>query len=114
MDTVAAFMMGESHRDKELKVFDWDKAAEIIKERGLKEASAGLSGDWSYTCDTIFADGQNVSKDDTYTYLASTWAIPALKIDGDIIDCYKLQSETPMWDENTYWPESAIMILHAK
>ena len=30
-------------------VFDWNKAAQIIKERGATNASAGLSGDWEYT-----------------------------------------------------------------
>lgn len=45
MDSAKAFMMGEMNRDKELKVFDWDRAALIIKERNPEKAGAGLSGD---------------------------------------------------------------------
>ena len=32
MNTIAAFAMGEAYRGSELKVFDWDKAAKLIKE----------------------------------------------------------------------------------
>ena len=35
MDTLQAFAIGEANRDKELMVFDWDKAVSIIKEHNL-------------------------------------------------------------------------------
>ena len=44
-----AVAMGEANRGKALMVFDWDKAARIIKQRGATSASAGLSGDWGTT-----------------------------------------------------------------
>lgn len=33
MNTWVAFAMGEANREKELMVFDWDKAARLIRER---------------------------------------------------------------------------------
>ena len=105
MDTMSAFVMGEANRGKELMVFDWEKAAKIIKESGAKNASAGLSGDWKWTGGEILEDGHIPT--DSYTYLASTWATPELEINGKTIDCYRMQSETDGWDAHTFWPESA-------
>ena len=111
MDSILAFAMGAINQGKEPMVFDWEKAAKIIKERGAKNASAGLAGDWEWTGGEIFRDGAPVSKDDTYTYLASTWAIPELDVDGDVMECFRMQSASPGWDSGTYWPSEAIAIL---
>lgn len=111
MDTAAAFAVGLANQGKELKVFDWEKAAQIIKERGAKNASAGLSGDWEWTGGSILEDGKPVPKDETYTYLASTWATPALDVDGFVLACFRMQSKTPGWNSDTYWPEEALEIL---
>jgi hypothetical protein len=109
METMAAFIMGELTRGRELMVFDWNKAAKLIKESGMKDASAGLRGDWEYTGGDIFTDGEpNLN---SYTFLASTWAIPELEIDGEVVECYKMQSEVPEWGADTKWPESALAIL---
>lgn len=43
MDTMSAFAKGEANRGKELMVFDWDKAAQLISERKPSVASAGLA-----------------------------------------------------------------------
>lgn len=109
MDTFKAFILGEANRGKELMVFDWNKAAEIIKDRKPKVASAGLCGDWEYTGGIIYEDGKIVT--DSYTYLASTWAIPELDVDGETISCYKMQHEVPRWGSDTKWPVSARKIL---
>ena len=109
MDTLRAFMMGVANRDRELMVFDWDKAARIIKERKPKVAAAGLRNEWEYTGGEIYGNGKPVK--DTYTYLASTWAIPELDVDGDVIECYRMESDTPGWDSDTKWPKSALDIL---
>ena len=111
MDTIKAYVMAQANKDKESMVFDWVKAAQIIKERGAKTASAGLSGDWEWTGGRILADGKPVLKDDTYTYLASNWATPELEVDGEIIDCYRMASETPGWGSGSYWPDEALAIL---
>jgi hypothetical protein len=111
MDTMSAFARGQATRNREQMVFDWDKAARLIRERGAKDASAGLAGDWGYTGGTILADGE---PSEDYTYLASTWARPELEIDGEIVDCFRMESEAPSWDSGTRWPESAIKILRGE
>lgn len=109
MDTLFAFMMGKANRHRELKIFDWDKAAQLIKEKQPEIARAGLSGDWEWTGGTIYKNGKPVTY--SYTYLASTWATPELDLDGEIISCYKMQHEVPDWDSYTKWPQSALNIL---
>lgn len=109
MDTYSAFALGQANRDKEQKVFDWDKAAQIIRDSGAQEAYAGLAQDWEWTGGQILEGG--LPYRDGYTFLASTWATPELEIDGERVDCYKMESETPGWDSDTKWPESALKIL---
>jgi len=116
MDTMSAFAMGFANRDKPSRVFDWDVAARIIVSRGVEHASAGLGRDREHTGGKILQDGKPVPRDDTYTYLSSSWAIPQLRIDddgyeGEIIDCWKWVKDTPSWGSDTYWPESALEIL---
>jgi hypothetical protein len=119
MDTMLAFQIGEQNRGKKLMVFDWDKAAKLIKENKALSASAGLQADWEWTGGDIFIDGVPVLKENSYTYLASTWAIPELEIkteDGDdVFECYKMQDDVPEeWGTNyakIFWPESALEIL---
>lgn len=67
-------LRGMMNRGNEMKVFDWDRAAQLIKDRKPKEAIAGLSEDWFWTARTIFFDGKPVIHGGTY--LASTWATP--------------------------------------
>lgn len=112
MDTMTAFANGEANRDKGSMVFDWNKAAKLIKESGVKNASAGLSGDWEWTGGTILDNGK--IPEDSHTYLASTWATPELEINGETIDCYLMQGETDGWDSDTFWPESAKAIMEEK
>ena len=114
MDTLSAFVMGQANKGKELMVFDWEKAARLIKGKQPKVASAGLAEDWGYTGGEIWQDGKPTPKDDTYVYLASTWATPEIDLDGEREDCYKMQSETPNWDADTYFPDEALKILDPK
>jgi hypothetical protein len=114
MNTLDAFARGEANRGKPLMVFDWEKAAEIIRERGAKEAEAGLMSDWEYTGGAILSKGKPVKREDTYTYLASTWARPQLLIEGEYIDCWKYQKDTPKWDAETLWPKEALKVFKAK
>lgn len=113
MDTISAFAMGQANRGKEMKVFDWDQAARRIKEVKPTRAAAGLSGDWEHTGGSIFADGSPVPENETYTFLASTWAVPELELDGVVEPCYKMEREVPGWSSSTYWPESALTILRS-
>lgn len=112
MNTLQAFAMGEANRNKPSMVFDWDKAAKLIKENQPNKASAGLDGDWEYTGGTIYAKGEIVTKD--YTYLASTWATPQLNMDGKIVPCWVYMNDcSGNWESSTKWPESAKQILNA-
>lgn len=111
MDTIEAFAKGSANRYSPLMVFDWIKAATIIKENPSKPAAAGLSGDWEYTGGAIYRDGKPVPQEETYTYLASTWAVPELHFDDRMIECYKMQTDTPQWGPDTYWPKEALEIL---
>ena len=111
MDTMSAFLRSEASRGSPLRVFDWEKAAQIIRERAAVHAEAGLSGDWEWTGGDILRTGIPVPAEETYTYLASTWATPALIVDGETVDCWRYQSDSPGWDSSTYWPESARAIL---
>lgn len=113
MDSFMAFAKGQANRGKQQMVFDWEKAARLIVERNPTVASAGLAGDWDYTGGPIRKDGKPVPAENTYTYLASTWATPELDLDGDVIDCFRMQSEVPAWNSGTYWPEAALTIVDA-
>ncbi len=112
MDILSAYAMGRANKDKELMVFDWEKAARIIRESKTESASAGLSQDWEWTGGEIFKDGKPIPQDQTHVYLASTWAKPELIVDEEVIECYKMQKETPGWNAETYWPEEALKIFN--
>ncbi len=116
MDSLVAFAMGQAARASgaKSKVFDWNKAARIIRDRKVVEASAGLSSDWEYTGGSIFRNGKPVPKEDTYVYLASIWATPELEVDGETLDCWIDADTSPGWDAETYWPQSALDILEGK
>ena len=112
MNNLMAFTMSMANRGKEMMVFDWDKAARLIQERKPECASAGLRDDWEWTGGTIYKDGEPVMDD--YTYLSSTWAVPELNMDGDIMECFRMEYEAPGWNSDTKWPQSALNILNAK
>lgn len=101
---------------KSMMTFDWDKAAEIIKNR-FKEhkdlvAEAGLQGDWNYTGGEIFNDGKPTNEN--YTYLSSNWAIPTLilswdGIEQEEIECFTNESER--FHSDSKWDDEALKIL---
>ena len=98
-----------------MKSFDWNKAAEIIKENLAKYpnliASAGLQGDWAYTGGEIFENGKPTN--DNYTYLSSNWAIPTLIIENDgeeilEVACYEDENK---FDSSSKWDKESLEIL---
>jgi len=101
--------MGEANKNKQMMVFDWDKAARLIVGRKAKRASAGLRGDWEWTGGRIWSGKPDM---EDYTYLASTWATPEIEIDGKIEDCFVMETERPDWDSGTKWPEPALKIVN--
>jgi hypothetical protein len=112
MDSMQAMAMGLASKGNEQRVFDWDRAAALIRERQPNVAAAGLREDWGWTGGDIYRDAKPVEREVTYIYLASTWATPALELDGEMQDCWQMASDVP-WDANTFWPESSVAILNA-
>ena len=108
MNTELAFARAKAAKGSKHKVFDWNKAAKIIKESSAKNASAGLSEDWEWTGGEIFRNGKPLDSTETYVYLASNWAIPELEIDDEYIECWCHNND---WDAGTFWPVSALEIL---
>lgn len=106
------FARGQVNRNNGQKVFDWDKAAQIIKEKDIQDAEAGLAEDWTHTNYTIIEGGKPTERDpySCGAYLSSTWATPILMVGDEPIECYVMESQTE-WDHNTHWPESALKIL---
>lgn len=98
-------------KGEEQNVFDWTRAAEIIKDRDIKNASAGLAEDWDMTNGQILVNGKPKGKNKSNIFLGSTWATPVLVIGDEIIPCYRLESDTPGWNSITHWPEEALAIL---
>jgi hypothetical protein len=94
------------------RVFDWDKAARLIREKKPSHAGAGLEDDWEWTGGDIYRDGEPIT--DSYTYLFSTWAIPELEMDDELIECWVYHSDKPEWNQDTKWPESALKILRGE
>lgn len=95
------------------KTFDWDKAAKILKERNVKDASAGLLEDWMYTSGIILEDGKPKKE---YTYLSSAWATPVLEIINEddaeeLIECY-VEGDCK-FDSDTNWPKSSRDIFNS-
>jgi hypothetical protein len=113
--TFSEGFLGSRSNNNPQKVFDWDKAAEIINDRLSKynklSAEAGLQGDWNQTGGLIFENG--FPTNGHYTYLSSNWAIPTLLIfeDGveiEEIECYTTESR---FDESSKWDEKSLYIL---
>lgn len=98
------------------KAFDWDKAAQIIKNH-LREhpdliAEAGLRGDWDYTAGIIFENGKPTKEH--YTYLSSNWAAPTLILswDGDEQEELECSIEAnERFDSDTKWDEISLAII---
>lgn len=100
------------------KVFDWDKAAELIKKYYKEDSNivveAGLDGDWDYTGGIIFEESKPTTEH--YTYLSSNWAIPILWI--KFSNSNKEDEEIPCWitgntrfNSESKWDEQSLKIL---
>jgi len=109
MDTAKAFALGAASRNSALRVFDWDKAAQMIKDRHPSDVSAGLRDDWEWTGGTIYKDG--APDTESYTYLGSRWAIPEIDVDGDVSECWRWEEPGEDFDTIAKWPASALAIL---
>lgn len=109
-----------ANRNEKLKVFDWHKAAHLIREKQPHEARAGLAGDWVFSNVLIYQEGE-IPEDAVdekgfgYFYLCSNWAVPTLELDGEQQECWVSGDERPEWEDgHTFWPQSARDILHGQ
>ncbi len=111
------FLGTRSNNNNPFKVFDWDRAAKIIKEKYELHsdlvAEAGLQGDWDYTGGVIFEKGKPV--DYNYTYLKSNWAIPTLILSWDgkeqeELECFTYVNES-RFDSGSTWDTTSLDIL---
>ena len=111
MDTIKAIQLAELSSGIENKVFDWVKAANIIKENPNKNWNAGLSCDLEWTGGRIWdADKKNIDNN-SYTFLSSNWAIPVIYDDSGLeIECYVKATETE-YGEETRYPKEFMDIL---
>lgn len=109
-DTIVKIATLKREEESKTKVFDWHKAARIIKKHNIKYAYAGLAEDWSCTSDLILENNHPVLNADTF--LASVWATPVLLIDGtdEAIECWCWEDHCD-WDAETQWPKSALMFF---
>lgn len=112
---IEGFFSQRSKNENPQKAFDWDKAANIIKDCFKKHpdliAEAGLQGDWNYTGGEIFRDGKPTNED--YTFLSSNWAVPTLILNWDgceqeEIECYKEDSK---FRSDSKWDDKSLKIL---
>lgn len=101
----------EQYTCDDVRVFDWAKAARIIKDRNPETMDAGLLEDWPATSETIYENFSPVL-DSGDGYLASKWATPVLKIDDTYIECYIYANKTPGWYSKTWWPKEALDIIN--
>ena len=106
-----AFGRAQAAKGNEPMVFDWDRAAQILKDNSVQNAQAGLEEDWEYTGGDILVDGKIPKK--SYTFLSSTWARPQLQYQGELINCYKMRKDTPNWSSEIFWPDSARKIFES-
>ena len=108
MDTLSAYARSQAAGDVPHKVFDWNRAAQIIRDKKPGMVEAGLSLDMEWTGGVIYQDGKVVTE--SYTFLSSNWATPVIVLDeGDEMPCWCYSND---WDEHTKWPQSALDILN--
>lgn len=108
-----------SRNGAKIKALDWDSAAKFIKTAFKAHpdlrVEAGLQNDWEYTGGVIFEDGKPTNE--SYTYLASNWAIPTLILEWDgveqeEIECYI--EENDRFSSGSEWDDISLNILGIK
>jgi hypothetical protein len=95
------------------KIFDWDKAARLIKEKKPKmPVLAGIKEDWHYTFGAIYDNGEIINDSSPWTY--SNLYTPQMVINREFIECWIYAKEELIFskDELNHWTESAINILN--
>ncbi len=106
------------HKTDTVRVFDWDAAAVLIKNRFIEHndlrVEAGLQGDWNWTGGVIFEDSKPTNEQ--ITYLSSNWAIPTLILEWDgeeqeEVECFVIKTENTRFHSDSKWDEKSLNIL---
>jgi hypothetical protein len=93
------------------RVFDWDRAAEIIREHRPKSVVVGRKGDTTGFIEPIYADGEVAPRGAVAPTLVSFLPL-VLRLDwGEEVECWAYDFEHPEWTAETWWPSSALHIL---
>lgn len=110
-----AMAMGAATKGQPMKVFDWDKAASIIREHNITDADAGLVEDWFWTGASILEDGKVPDREGWRPHCSSSWATPVIRWGEETRECWVMQDEAKERGFQTggaWWPDSALAILN--
>ena len=93
-------------------VFDWERAADLLRKRRPRAAYVSMVGKRERSTPVlIYKDGEIVH-DSLYGWgYYDAFDTPTLLIDGDEIECFRLENTITTWALGDYWPESARRIL---
>lgn len=107
------FLGSPAPKGTPLKMFDFKKAAELIREAFKAHpdliAEAGLQGDWAYTGGVIFANGKPTNEN--YTFLSSNWAKPTLILSWDGAEQEEIVCEKDGDQADCKWDYESLKIL---
>lgn len=81
-----------------MKIIDWKKVSQFIKERKPVEVSAGILNDWFWTASTVYENGKWSRKGKAAAYVTSDWATPGFKAtlpNGDVVEVAVSVEMTP-------------------
>ena len=78
------------------KMFDWDKAVDIINNENISNAAIGLAEDWFHTSTKILEDGKPIQEEHMRVFAFSDWATPCLyDYSSDIAyECWKERDDS--------------------
>ena len=97
------------------KMFDWDKAVDIINDENISNAAIGLAEDWFHTGAKILEDNKPIQKEDMRVFAFSDWATPCLYDYGSDIayECWKERDDSDFQTLiHDVWTEDLIRRLH--
>ncbi len=113
---IEGFLIGDLHRNKELKVFDWDKFTEYLltQDEFPDSIKIGLNGDFDFTSTQAISNKKINEIPSVQMWLSSTHCIPCFAINDNICyECWIVESETD-YNMGTFWPEHCIVKLVEK
>ena len=87
-------------------VFDWDRAAPLIRAYRATTAYAAVGGGDPRVA--IVKEGKPALRE---PFKFAGTSVFELWIGDEVWNCFAPRSEKPEWDEHTWWPDSARALL---